>query len=194
MRLPLLCFLAGTVSAAAATITTFAGNGTKGFAADNAAATAAQLADPGGIARGPDGALYICDTANHRIRKVTRDGKIVTVAGTGEKGYAGDGGPATAAKLAEPYEVRFDRAGNVYWVERLTHSVRRLESKTGLITTIAGNGPAGFSGDGGPATKAQLNEPHSIGFDRNGDLYIADVKNHRVRKVVMSTGVITTLI
>ncbi len=188
----LFTFIVATASAA--TIATFAGNGTKGFAGDNGAATAAELADPGGIARGPDGALYICDTANHRIRKVTRDGKIVTVAGTGEKGYSGDGGPATAAKLAEPYEVRFDRAGNVYWVERLSHSVRRLDPKSGLITTVAGNGTSGFSGDGGPATKAQLSEPHSIGFDRAGDLYIADVKNHRIRKVAMQTGVITTLV
>src|SRR3954469_21561074 len=121
-------FVAFTLSHAhATTIITFAGNGTKGSAGDGGTAPAAQLADPGGIARGPDGALYICDTANHRIRKVTRDGKIVTVAGTGEKGYAGDGGPATAAKLSEPYEVRFDGAGNIFWVERLSHSVRRVD-------------------------------------------------------------------
>jgi streptogramin lyase len=157
-------------------------------------ATAAQLADPGGIARGPDGALYICDTANHKIRRVAHDGKITTFAGTGEKGYAGDGGPATKAKLSEPYEVRFDRAGNVYWVERLTHSVRRVDIKTGIITTVAGTGMAGFSGDGGPATQAQLSEPHSISFDRAGDLYIADVRNNRVRKVAMKTGIITTLV
>jgi streptogramin lyase len=179
--------------APAATIRTVAGNGTKGSSGDGAAATAAQLADPGGIARGLDGALYICDTANHRIRKVTPDGKITTVAGTGEGGWSGDGGPATAAKLHEPYEVRFDRAGHIFWVERLSYSVRRLDPKTGLITTIAGNGTPGFSGDGGPATAAQLNDPHSIGFDRAGDLYICDVKNLRIRKVAMKTGVITTL-
>jgi streptogramin lyase len=187
-----LLVLAGTASAA--TISTFAGNGTKGADGDGGAATAAQLADPGGIARGPDGALYICDTANHKIRRVARDGKITTFAGTGEKGHAGDGGPATQAQLAEPYEVRFDRAGNVYWVERLSHSVRKVDVKTGIITTVAGTGSAGFSGDGGPATKAQLSEPHSISFDRAGDLYIADVRNHRVRKVAMKTGVITTLV
>ena len=191
----LLALLAsGASMSATPVIRTFAGNGTKGFSGDGGAATSAQLADPAGIARGPDGALYICDTANHRIRKVTPDGKIFTVAGTGEKGGSGDGGPATAAKLTEPYEVRFDRAGNIFWVERLTHSVRRVDAKTGIITTIAGNGTAGFSGDGGPATKAQLNEPHSIGFDPVGDLYIADVKNNRVRKVAMQTGVITTLV
>src|SRR4051812_16447366 len=94
----------------AANISTFAGNGTKGSAGDHGRATAAQLSDPAGIARGPDGALYICDTANHRIRKVALDGTIVTVAGTGEKGYSGDDGPAVAAKIDEPYEVRFDAA------------------------------------------------------------------------------------
>src|SRR4051812_12083915 len=171
--------LAMTASLHAAVIQNFAGNSTKGFAGDGALATTAQLADPGGIARGPDGSLYICDTANHRIRKVTPDGKISTIAGTGEKGFSGDGGPAIAAKISEPYEVRFDRAGNIYWVERLSHSVRRVDAKTGVITTIAGNGTSGFSGDGGPATAAQLSEPHSIALDRTGDLYIADVRNHR---------------
>lgn len=170
-----------------------AGTGAKGFAGDGGPATQAQLNEPGGIARGPDGALYICDTANHRLRKLTSDGKISTVAGTGEKGWSGDGGPATAAKLSEPYEVRFDRAGNVFWVERLSHCVRKLEAKTGVIRTIAGTGTAGFSGDGEPATKAQLNEPHSIGFDPAGNLYICDVKNHRLRKVDMRTGLISTL-
>ncbi|MGH7955442.1 MAG: hypothetical protein ACREH8_00335, partial [Opitutaceae bacterium] len=181
-------------AARAATISTFAGTGTKGFSGDGGPASAAQLADPNGIARGPDGALYICDTMNHRIRKVTPDGRIVTVAGNGEKGYAGDGGPAPAAKLNEPYEVRFDRAGNVCWVERLNHLIRKLDVKTGLVSTVAGNGTPGFSGDNGPATKAQLSEPHSLAFDRNGHLYIADVRNHRVRKVHPDSGVITTLI
>jgi DNA-binding beta-propeller fold protein YncE len=187
-------FLLSTSLLSAASIRTVAGSGIKGFGGDGGPAGAAQLADPAGIARGPDGALYICDTANHRIRKVTPDGKILTVAGTGEKGYAGDSGPATRAQIHEPYEVRFDRGGNIYWVERLSHTVRKLDAKSGVVTTIAGNGTAGFSGDGGPATAAQLNDPHSIGFDRAGDLYIADVKNHRIRKVVMKSGMISTLI
>jgi DNA-binding beta-propeller fold protein YncE len=111
----LAALLAATL-AHTATLSTFAGNGAKGFAGDGAMAKAAQLADPGGIAIAPDGSLYICDTANHRIRRVSTDGKITTVAGTGEKGWSGDGGPAVAAKLAEPYEVRFDAKGNIYWV------------------------------------------------------------------------------
>jgi DNA-binding beta-propeller fold protein YncE len=194
LRLLFAATLTHVTLAQAATISTFAGTGTKGFSGDGGPATAAQIADPNGIARGPDGALYICDTMNHRIRKVTRDGRIVTVAGSGEKGFAGDGGPALAAKLNEPYEVRFDRAGNICWVERLNHLIRKLDVKTGIISTLAGNGTPGFSGDGGPAINAQLSDPHSLSFDRNGDLYIADVRNHRVRKVDMKSGIITTLI
>jgi streptogramin lyase len=196
LRVPLLIGLAllHVTAAPAATISTFAGTGTKGFSGDGGPAAAAQLADPNGIARGPDGALYICDTMNHRIRKVTRDGRITTVAGSGEKGFAGDGGPALAARLNEPYEVRFDRAGNVCWVERLNHVIRKLDVKTGVISTLAGDGTAGYSGDGGPAIRAQLKQPHSLGFDRRGDLYIADVSNHRVRKVDMKSGIISTLI
>src|SRR5262249_11233702 len=174
------------------TIGNFAGTGIKGFSGDGGPALSAQLDDPTGIARGPDGALYICDTGNHRIRKVTADGIIHTVAGTGEPGWSGDGGPATSAKLNEPYEVRFDSSGNIFWVERLSHSVRKCDAKTALISTIAGTGVAGFSGDGGLAARAALNEPHSIGFDQAGDLYICDVKNHRIRKVQMRTGKIST--
>jgi streptogramin lyase len=193
VRLPVVATLVLAVGVAArADILSFAGTGEKGFSGDGGPATHAQLNDPTGIARGPDGALYICDTANNRIRKVAANGTITTVAGTGETGWSGDGGPATAAKLHEPYEVRFDRAGNVFWVERLSHTVRKRDAKSGFVTTIAGNGKAGFSGDGGPATQAQLSDPHSIGFDAAGDLYIADVRNHRLRKVTMKTSVIST--
>src|SRR5688572_6826639 len=174
------------------TVSTFAGTGSKGFSGDGGPAINAQLNDPTGIVRGRDGALYICDTANHRIRKVTPDGKISTLAGSGERGWSGDGGPATEAKLNEPYEVRLDTAGNLFWVERLSHTVRKRDAKTGFITTIVGVGTNGFSGDGGPANQAKLNDPHSIGFDKAGDLYIADVRNHRLRKVDMKTGIIST--
>jgi streptogramin lyase len=186
------CFSLAVSAAQPPTISNFAGSGVKGFSGDGGPALEAQLNFPCGIARGPDGALYICDTSNHRVRKVTPDGKIATAAGTGEPGWSGDGGLAKAAKLNEPYEVRFDSAGDVYWVERLSHTVRKLEGKTGLIRTIAGCGAAGFSGDGGPATKAQLNEPHSIGFDPTGNLYICDIKNHRIRRVDQKTGLIST--
>ncbi|MDB5294103.1 MAG: repeat containing protein, partial [Phycisphaerales bacterium] len=149
--------------------------------------------DPSGLARGPDGALYLCDTANHAVRRIAADGTITTVAGDGTRGYAGDGGPAAKAKLNEPYEVRFDPAGNLVVVERLNHCVRRVDAKTGVITTVAGTGKAGFSGDGGPATAAAFNEPHSIAFDKAGTLYVCDVKNHRLRRVDTKTGVVTTL-
>jgi DNA-binding beta-propeller fold protein YncE len=196
MRSLLLALAAVTCSVAvnAATISTFAGTGVSGFSGDGGPASAAQLADPNGVTRGPDGALYICDTNNHRIRKVTRDGKISTVAGNGQRGWSGDGGPALDAKLNSPYEVRCDPAGNVYWAERDSNTVRKLEVKTGVISTLAGTGSRGYSGDGGPATQAQLAEPHSLAFDQAGNLYIADVRNNRVRRIDAKSGIITTLI
>lgn len=186
----LLSFFA--VSLRAAEIRTIAGTGVKGFSGDGGPAEKAELNNPFGIARGPDGALYVCDTDNHRIRKISTDGKITTVAGTGERGWSGDGGPALEAKLNEPYEVRFDARGNVFWCERMSHTVRRMEGKTGTITTVAGTGVAGFSGDDGPAAKAQLNQPHSIAIDKAGDIFICDIVNHRIRKVDMKTGIIST--
>ena len=134
----------------------------------------------------------MCDTDNQRVRKIAPDGIVITVAGNGTRGYSGDGGPATQAALNEPYEVRFDPAGHLFFVERLNHLVRRVDAKTGVISTVAGTGKPGFGGDAGPATAAQFHEPHSIGFDRAGDLYICDIKNHRVRRVDMKTGIIST--
>jgi hypothetical protein len=157
----LLCALT-TAPAVEAQITTFAGTGQAGYSGDGGPAEKARLNNPYGIARGPDGALYICDMENHVIRKVARDGIISTVAGTGKRGYAGDGGPARQAELNEPYEIRFDRAGNVFFVEMKNCVVRRVEAKSQIISTVAGNGTAAFSGEGGPATKAALNQPHSI--------------------------------
>jgi streptogramin lyase len=148
--------------------------------------------NPFGITRGPDGALYICDTNNHVIRRISREGVISTVAGSGKKGYSGDGGPAIRAELSEPYEVRFDKTGNMFFVERLNHLVRRVDSNSRTISTVAGTGHAGFSGDGGPAIKAALNQPHSIQFDGKDGLYICDILNHRIRKVDMRTGIIAT--
>lgn len=173
-------------------ISTFAGTGAAGYAGDGSKATAAKLDNPFGVVRGPDGAIYICDTMNHVVRRVAVDGTIGTVAGSGKKGYAGDGGAATKAELNEPYEVRLDRQGNLYFVERMNHVVRRVDRKTGVISTVAGTGRAGFAGDGGPAAKAEMNQPHSIQFDRRGDLYVCDILNHRIRKVEMKTGVIST--
>lgn len=176
----------------ASEVTTFAGTGAKGFSGDGGPAAKAQINDPFGLVRGPDGALYFCDTDNQRVRRIALDGTISTVAGNGTKGYSGDGGPALAAALNEPYEVRFDAAGDLYFVERLNHLVRKVDHKTGVISTVAGTGQPGFGGDGGPATKAMFNQPHSIQFDRVGDLYVCDILNHRIRKIDLKTGVIST--
>ena len=176
----------------AARISTFAGVGATGYSGDGGVATEAHLNNPYGISKGPGGALYICDMENHRIRRVARDGTITTVAGTGRRGYSGDSGPALQAELNEPYEVRFDKAGNMFFVEMRNHIVRRVDAKTKIISTVAGTGQEGFSGDGGPATKAHLKQPHSIQFDAKGDLYICDIGNNRLRKVDMETGTVST--
>jgi len=192
----LLAFLSLLSSARSAekgwTTATLAGNGAAGYTGDNGPALRAQLANPYGVVRGPDGALYVCEVDNHLIRRIAPDGVMSTVAGTGQRGYSGDGGPALYATLNEPYEVRFDKAGNMLWVEMKNHLVRRLDARTRTVSTAVGTSQPGFSGDSGPATNAQLNQPHSIQLDANGDLFICDIANHRVRKVDARTGIITT--
>ncbi len=181
-------------AAPAFTIETFAGTGQAGGDGDAGPAGKAQLNNPFGLTAGPDDALYVCEVGNHVIRRIARDGSsISTVAGTGKRGYNGDGGPALAADLNEPYEVRFDRRGNMYFVEMRNHIVRRVSVKDRTISTIAGTGQRGFAGDDGPAAQAQLNQPHSIQFGPDGDLFICDIGNHRVRQVDMKTGIITTV-
>jgi streptogramin lyase len=191
-RLVIPLLLATAASAASSRIQTLAGTGAKGYSGDNGPADAAKLNDPCGLVVGPDEALYVCDTANHAIRRIAPDQTITTFVGTGKPGYSGDGGPAIKATLNEPYEVRFDKSGNLFVVERINHCVRRVDHKTGVITTVAGTGKAGFSGDNGPANKAELRDPHSIQFGPDGSLYIADVLNHRIRRVDMTSGVIST--
>jgi DNA-binding beta-propeller fold protein YncE len=175
-----------------ATVTTIVGTGKKGFSGDGGAAAAAELNNVFAVARGPDGMLYLCDMENHRIRRVGSDGVIQTYVGSQGKGYSGDGGPANEAKLDQPYEMAWDANKNLYFVELGNHCVRRVDSKSGVITTIAGTGKPGFSGDGGPAAVAQLNQPHSLAFDASGDLYVCDIINHRIRRIDMRTGVIST--
>ena len=185
------CTLALTASHTA-TVTTFAGTGAKGFSGDGGPATAAQLNNVFAIARGPDGSLYLCDVDNHRIRRIAADGTISTFAGNGQRGHSGDGGPAVLAALNEPYEMAWDKAGDLFFVDRADHLVRRVDAKSGVITTIAGTGTPGFGGDGGPAVLAQFNQPHSLAFDAAGDLYVCDILNHRIRRIAMKTGTIST--
>src|SRR5215475_12190443 len=145
-KFPWLMLLAITASrslpqlAGEARIRTIAGTGERGYSGDGGPAPRAQLNNPFGITIGPDGSLYLCDTDNHVVRKMTRDGTIVTVAGNGKRGYSGDGQKATEASLNEPYEVRLDRQGDLYFVERMNHVVRFVDAQTGLIRTVAGNG------------------------------------------------------
>jgi len=158
-----------------------------------AGAPRASVANPYGVTPGRDGALYFCEVDSGFIRRLDlRTGAIAAVAGNGVKGYSGDGGTAARAAFNAPHEIRFDGSGSLYVVERDSHVVRRIDARTNVITTVAGTGIPGFAGDGGPAAKAQLNRPHSIAFDANGDLLICDIGNHRVRLVSIKTGIIRT--
>ena len=190
----LLLLLATVTSLSAAewTISTFAGTGVQGGSGDGGPATAAQIDNPFGVVRGPDGAMWFCEYTGQRIRRVAPDGTISTMAGTGAKGYSGDGGPALKATFNLPHEIRFDKEGNYYLTDMTNHAIRRVDAKTGIITTFAGTGKAGYSGDGGPADKAELKQPHSLQFGADGNLYICDIGNHVIRCVDMKTKIITT--
>jgi streptogramin lyase len=192
LRLLTLALLLSLHSASAWTITTIAGTGTAGGSGDGGPATAAQIDNPFGVVRGPDGALWFCEYTGQRIRRIAADGSISTVAGTGAKGYSGDGGPATQATFNLPHELRFDAKGDLYVVDMTNHAVRKIEMKTGIISTIAGTGKPGYSGDGGPAVQATLKQPHSIQFGPDGALYICDIGNNVIRRIDMSTGTIST--
>ena len=171
-------------------ISTVAGTGTAGFSGDGAAATAAQLRNPRGVAVDGSGNLYIADGSNQRIRKVDSSGNISTVAGTGTAGFSGDGAAATAAQLNSPEDVMLDGSGNLYIADTLNHRIRKVDS-SGNISTVAGTGTAGFSGDGAAATAAQLSNPQGVAVDGSGNLYIGDRGNHRIRKVDSSGNIST---
>jgi len=174
-------------------VETVAGTGKAGHAGDGGPATAATLNNPFGLVRGPDGAIWFCEYGGQFIRRLAPDGSIRTVAGSGKKGYAGDGGPALQASFNLPHEIRFDAKGNYYVADMMNHAVRKIDGKTGVITTVAGTGQAGYSGDGGPAAQAQLKQPHSIQFGPGGDLYICDIGNNVLRRVDAKTGTISTV-
>ncbi len=172
-------------------INTYVGTGVNGFSGDGSAATSAQIAMTCGVDIDSIGNLYIADQFNNRIRKVNTSGIISTICGTGASGFSGDGGPASSAQIGSPTGIAVDGIGNVYFCDYLNHRIRKISS-TGTITTIAGIGVAGFSGDGSVATSAQINAPEGVAVDGSGNVYFADRANNRIRKI-SSIGTITTI-
>jgi DNA-binding beta-propeller fold protein YncE len=177
-------------------IETLAGNGKPGDVPEGGGkATEISVDLPFGVENGPAGALYITTVGSHRVLRLDRkSGQITSVAGTGRKGYSGDGGPATKATLNEPYEVRFDSQGNLLILEMVNHVLRKVDAKSGTITTLAGDGVAGDRGDGGPAPEARFRHPHSIQLDEKDNVYVSDLENHRVRRIDSTTGRIETIV
>ena len=170
------------VAAATGIITTVAGNGAAGYSGDGGPATGAQLNTPNAVAVDGPGNIYIADTANNVVREVVAaTGIITTVAGNGAEYYAGNGGPATGAQLLNTLGVALDGSGNLYLTD-FSNKARKVAKATGIITTVAGSGAAGYSGDGGPAINAELYQPFGIAVDSSGDLFIADYRNQRHQK------------
>ncbi|HSY75348.1 MAG TPA: choice-of-anchor tandem repeat GloVer-containing protein [Bacteroidia bacterium] len=181
-------------------ITLVAGNGSGGYAGDGGQAKAASLNGPMGIALDPAGNLYVGDESNYRVREINMStGVISTIAGNGSWAYSGDGGPATAASVADAGYMAIDTAGNIYLADEYNDRIRRIDAKTSIITTVAGNGynaasySGGYAGDNGPATAAELFYPNGIALDKMNNIYIADMGNNRIREVNTSTGVIITV-
>jgi len=177
------------------TITTFAGTGVRGYSGDGGPANEARLSSPVGQAAAPaariaidaEDRIYIADTGNHVVRMIDTDGVIYTIAGTGAAGYDGDGGPAAAASFNTPSDVAVGTNGIIYVADTQNHAVRRIRPN-GIIDTVAGTGVRGFSGDGAVAAEAQLDRPYGLEVAPNGDVYVADTHNHRIRKVAVETG------
>jgi len=174
-------------------ITTYAGNGTIGFSGDNGPATNAQMWHPADVGVDRMGNVYTVDQDNSAVRKIDTSGIITTVAGIpGSSGYNGDGIPATAAQLNFPQGIGVDSAGNVFVADFYNNRIRKINTVTGIITTVAGNGTAGFSGDGGQATNAEIWNASAVGLDQYGNIYVSDYYNSRVRKV-FANGIIMTI-
>jgi len=177
-------------------IETVAGNGEAGALPGRGGPAREVPVDlPFGVENGPDGALYITSVGTHRVLRLDRRrGRLTPVAGNGRRGYSGDGGPATEATLNEPYEVRFDSRGNMLILEMQNHLIRRVAAGSGRITTLAGDGTAGYRGDGGPAREARFHDPHSFVLDRQDNIYVSDLANHRVRRIDARSGRIETVL
>jgi sugar lactone lactonase YvrE len=175
-------------------IYTVDGDGSPGFSGDGELAIDAELNQPSDVVLDLAGNLYIADYFNSRVRKVdVQTGNITTVAGNGVFGYSGDGGPATSAEFDGPLAITLDSAGNIYVADYGNQRIRKVDVATGIITTVAGNGIVGFSGDGGLATNAELYSPAFVLFDADGDFYISDQDSNCIRKVNVTTGIITTI-
>jgi hypothetical protein len=172
-------------------ITTVAGNGMGGYSGDGGPASSAELSGPVGVAVDASGKLFIADTDNNVIRQVGTNGIITTVAGNGTAGYSGDGGAATNAELSGPFGAAVDASGKLFIADAYNNAIRQVGTN-GIITTVAGDGTAGYSGDGGAAIDGELNYPFGVAVDSFGNLFIADTSNQRIRKVG-THGIIITV-
>jgi DNA-binding beta-propeller fold protein YncE len=175
-----------------AQMTTIAGTGKLGYSGDGGPALQAQFNQPFLCALDNRGGFFVCDALNHCIRRIDAKGICSTVVGTGKKGYSGDGGPALLATLNEPYAVAVDADQNLYIVDRLNAAIRRVDGRTGVMETLAGTGVPGYSGDGGPARRAQFREPNDCFLDGREGLLVADVADWRIRRIDLRTGLIST--
>jgi uncharacterized protein (TIGR03437 family) len=173
-------------------ITTFAGTGVAGFSGDGGLATLAQLNGPLGVCVAPSGGIYVNDEGNGRVREISPSGTITTVAGNGSGVSSGDGGPASGAGFVIPIRCAVDSSGNLFIVDQGAFNIRKVDA-SGTITTYAGTGAQGFSGDGGPATQADMNNPTWVTVDSSGNLYVTDQFNQRIRMIDAISGIITTV-
>ena len=174
-------------------IQTVVGTGIEGYEGDGGSATDALIGEAYGCAFDTDNNLYICDGRNHTVRRIERETWLITtVAGTGVSGYSGDGGPATLSTMDNLYSLSVDTNGDIYIVDRYNAAIRKVDRSSGIITTVAGTGVPGYSGDGGPGTQAQMKEPNDCFLDRNGGLLIADIQDQRIRRLDLKTGIIST--
>ena len=172
-------------------ISTLAGTGSQGYSGDGGPASEAMLNFPQGVAIDSQGNFYFADALNYRIRKVEVSSRIITTVAGGSSGFAGDGGPATSARLNQPTAVALDAAGNLYIADLVNDRIRRVDRATGIITTFAGGGAV--QGDGGPATDAILDGPRDVAVDAAGNVYVVEQYARRVRRVDGNTGIITTI-
>jgi DNA-binding beta-propeller fold protein YncE len=176
-------------------IETIAGNGRPEDIPEGGGQTREVPVDlPFGVENGPSGTLFVTSVGRHRVLRLDRGtGRLLSVVGNGRRGYSGDGGPAREAMLNQPYEVRFDSQGNMLILEMQNHVLRRVDSRSDIISTLSGDGVAGYGGDGGPALKARFRDPHSLILDEHDNIYISDLSNHRVRRIDAKSGRIETV-